>query len=80
VTLRGRLERRDLEGGTWVLVLDRIAGVDREWVLIGSVPPGLAGTQVEIEGDKDGGSDGGNGGFGLFMQGPQFKVRSVRPA
>ena len=68
MTVRGTLERRDLEGGTWVLV----TGSER-WVLVGSVPAGLAGQVVEVEGDKD-------EGFGLFMQGPQLRVRSLRPA
>ena len=65
MTIRGKLERRDLEGGTWVLVAGR-----EQWVLVGEVPAALAGREVEVEGDKD-------EGFGLFMQGPQLRVRRI---
>ena len=68
VTLTGRLERNDVEGGTWVLVVGR----DR-YVLTGAVPAALADRQVEVQGEAD------SGGFGLFMQGPQLRVRAVRP-
>ncbi|MSP54674.1 MAG: hypothetical protein EXR69_03580 [Myxococcales bacterium] len=67
MTLRGTLERRELEGGTWILVTPTGA-----WVLLGQVPAGLEGKPVEVDGDED-------EGFGLFMQGRQLQVRAVRP-
>ena len=67
MTLRGRLDRREIEGGSWVLVTPT-----GDWVLLGQVSAGLSGKNVEVEGDK-------HEGFGLFMQGPQLTVRTVRP-
>jgi hypothetical protein len=61
---RGRLERRDLEGGTWVLV-----SRGEEWTLYGDIPD-LRGAEVEVEGDE--------GGFGIGMAGPSIEVRRVR--
>ena len=46
MTVRGRLERRDLEGGTWVLVTDK-----QQYTLIGRVPAGLNGQTVEVDGE-----------------------------
>lgn len=68
MTARGRLERNALEGGGWVLV----TGKER-YVLIGDVPAGLAGRDVIVDGELD-------EGFGIFMQGPQLRVRTVRTA
>lgn len=61
---RGRLERRDLEGGTWVLVT-----ANGTWTLYGdiSLP---AGSEVEVEGEE--------GGFGIGMAGPSIEVRRIR--
>lgn len=66
MTWTGRLERRALEGGTWVLHTAR-----GERVLIGEVDPALAGAEVVVEGDEV-------EGFGLFMAGPQVEVRHIR--
>lgn len=66
MTVRGRLERRDLEGGSWVLVT-----TNQQYTLIGAVPAGLGGQTVEVDGELD-------QGFGIFMQGPQLKVSGVR--
>lgn len=63
---RGRLTRRDVEGGTWVL---HTAGGDL--VLLGDVPRALDGAEVEVEGDDA-------PSFGFAMAGPQFDVRRIR--
>lgn len=62
---RGRLERRDVSGGTWVLVTPT-----GDWTLYGAVPAALAGREVEVEGDE--------GGFGIGMTGPTLAVRRIR--
>jgi hypothetical protein len=64
--LEGHLERRELEGGVWLL---RSGG--KEYVLLGDVPAALHGARVVVEGELD-------EGFGLAMAGPQVVVRSVR--
>lgn len=61
---RGRLERRDVSGGTWVLVTRT-----GSWTLYGNVPAALAGKEVEVEGDE--------GGFGIGMSGPTLAVRRI---
>ena len=66
MTVRGRLERRDLEGGSWVLVTAK-----QQYTLVGTVPAELKGQTIEVEGDED-------AGFGIFMQGPQLRVTAVR--
>lgn len=66
MTVRGRLERRDLEGGSWVLVT-----ANQQYTLIGVVPAGLGGQTVEVDGELE-------QGFGIFMQGPQLKVSGVK--
>ncbi len=66
MTRRGRLTRRDVEGGTWVLQTR-----DGDYVLLGDVPRALDGAEVEVEGeDAD--------SFGFAMAGPQFEVRRIR--
>ncbi len=70
--IKGKLEKRDLEGGIWQLVTDD----GRRWTLLGSsaeLTP-HAGAHVEVEGSED------EGGFGIGMAGPQLKVRRVRKA
>lgn len=64
--LVGVLERRDLEGGIWVLRTR-----DGEYTLYGDVPRELAGARVEVEGELD-------EGFGIGMAGPSMLVRTVR--
>ncbi|MDP2306435.1 MAG: hypothetical protein Q8P18_10455 [Pseudomonadota bacterium] len=66
--LAGRLERRDLEGGVWILHTHK-----GEVTLYGDVPHTLAGHHVEVEGDTD-------EGFGFAMTGPAVTVRTVRKA
>ncbi len=68
MTVRGRLEKNRLEGGTWVLT----AGKER-FVLVGVVPGDLDGREVIVDGERE-------EGFGIFMQGPQLRVTAVRPA
>jgi hypothetical protein len=67
--VRGRVERRDLEGGIWQL----IAADGKRYTLVGDVGGLQAGAQVEIEGTID-------EGFGIAMAGPQLRVRKVQPA
>lgn len=62
----GRLERRDLEGGVWVLHTN-----DGEYTLYGEVPRELAGGHVEVEGQAE-------ESFGIAMTGPSITVRRVR--
>lgn len=62
----GRLERRDLEGGVWVLRTP--AG---ELSLYGDVPRHLDGQQVEVEGVAE-------EAFGFAMAGPAIAVKAVR--
>jgi hypothetical protein len=65
VTVRGRLERRAVSGGTWVLVTR-----EGTWTLYGTVDPKLSGQDVEVEGDE--------GGFGIGMAGPSLSVRQIK--
>ena len=67
--LTGTLERRDLEGGTWLL----IAADGRRYTLLGASADLKAaqGARVEVEGDLD-------EGFGIAMAGPQLQVRKVK--
>ena len=66
---RGRVDKRDLEGGIWQLLADD----GKRYTLVGSTSGLQAGAQVEIEGEVDAG-----GGFGLGMAGPQLRVKKVR--
>ncbi len=66
MTITGRLERRALEGGSWVVVTEK-----QEYTLLGTVPRELAGQVVEVDGEVE-------QGFGIFMQGPQIRVTGVR--
>jgi hypothetical protein len=66
---RGRIEKRDLEGGIWQLVADD----GKRYTLVGSTSGLKAGSQVEVDGEVDAG-----GGFGLAMAGPQLRVKKVR--
>ena len=68
MTLRGRLEHRDVESGTWVLHT-----ASGGYVLLGSVAKALDGATVEVEGDEV-------ESFGFAMAGPQIQVRTVRRA
>jgi len=63
---QGRLEHVDLEGGLW-----QIRAKEGTFTLRGRVPPGLAGRDVEVEGELD-------EGFGFSMTGPAIAVRNVR--
>ena len=66
--VRGRVERRDLEGGFWQLVADD----GKRYTLIGSVGAVNAGARVEVEGTIE-------EGFGITMAGPQLRVQRIRP-
>jgi hypothetical protein len=65
--VRGRIERRDLEGGVWQLVADD----GTRYTLLGAPKDLRAGAEVEVEGALD-------EGFGLAMAGPQLRVKKVR--
>ena len=65
--VRGRIERRDLEGGFWQLVAED----GKRYTLIGSVGGVKAGAHVEIEGTIE-------EGFGITMAGPQLRVHRIR--
>jgi len=67
--VRGRVERRDLEGGFWQLVADD----GKRYTLVGAIGGLRAGVQVEVEGTID-------EGFGIAMAGPQLRVQKIRPA
>jgi hypothetical protein len=67
--VRGRVERRDLEGGIWQLVADD----GKRYTLVGAIAGLTAGAQVEVEGTID-------DGFGIAMAGPQLRVQRVRKA
>lgn len=62
----GRLERRALEGGTWVLHTPR-----GPVVVLGAVDPALDGAEVVVDGEAI-------ESFGIAMLGPQVEARSVR--
>ncbi|MES2638181.1 MAG: hypothetical protein V4850_01815 [Myxococcota bacterium] len=66
--LAGKLERRDLEGGVWILHTPT-----GEVTLYGDVPHTLAGHHVEVDGEP-------NEGFGFAMTGPAVTVRGIRKA
>jgi hypothetical protein len=65
--LRGKVERRDLEGGIWQLVADD----GKRYTLVGAIGRLKAGAQVEVEGTID-------EGFGIAMAGPQLRVSRIR--
>jgi hypothetical protein len=65
--LRGKVERRDLEGGIWQLVADD----GKRYTLVGAIGRLKAGAQVEVEGTID-------DGFGIAMAGPQLRVSRIR--
>jgi hypothetical protein len=65
--VRGRVERRDLEGGIWQLVADD----GTRYTLLDAPADLRAGSVVEIDGALD-------EGFGLAMAGPQLRVKKVR--
>jgi hypothetical protein len=67
--VRGRVERRDLEGGFWQLVADD----GKRYTLVGAIGGLKAGVQVEVEGTID-------EGFGIAMAGPQLRVQRIRQA
>ena len=69
----GRLERRDLEGGIWVLHAPGVA-----WTLHGDIPPDLADARVEVEGEGE--VEAEADGFGFAMTGPSLRVRRIRRA
>ena len=65
--VRGRVERRDLEGGIWQLLTDD----GKRYTLVGSVAGLVAGARVEVEGSVD-------EGFGIAMAGPQLRVHQIK--
>lgn len=65
--VRGKVERRDLEGGIWQLVADD----GTRYTLVGAVGRLKSGARVEVEGSLD-------EGFGIAMAGPQLRVTSIR--
>jgi len=65
--VRGRVERRDLEGGIWQLVTED----GSRYTLVGATGGLAAGAKVEVEGVVD-------EGFGLAMAGPQLRVQKIR--
>src|SRR6267142_1572852 len=65
--VRGRVERRDLEGGIWQLVAED----GKRYTLVGAIGGLKAGAQVEVEGTVD-------EGFGIAMAGPQLRVQKIR--
>ncbi|MFL5309444.1 MAG: hypothetical protein ACJ79H_03210 [Myxococcales bacterium] len=67
--VRGRIERRDLEGGIWQLVAED----GKRYTLVGAVGGLQVGARVEVEGTID-------EGFGIAMAGPQLRVQKVRTA
>jgi hypothetical protein len=67
--VRGRVERRDLEGGIWQLVAED----GKRYTLVGAVSGLKAGSQVEVEGTLD-------DGFGIAMAGPQLRVHKIGAA
>jgi hypothetical protein len=66
---RGRVEKRDLEGGIFQLVADD----GKRYTLVGSTSGLQSGAEFEIEGEVEAG-----GGFGIGMAGPQLRVKKVR--
>lgn len=68
MTITGRLEFLDIEGGTWVL-----RTTDGSWVLHGHIPHHLHDTEVEVEGES-------SGGMGFHMAGRGLHVTAIRPA
>ena len=67
--LRGRVEKKDLEGGIYLLV--QAGGVKTTLLGARAELAGAVGQEVEIEGEA-------GGGFGLAMSGPQVKVLAVK--
>ena len=67
--LRGKVEKKDVEGGIYLLIQDGGA----KTTLLGARAELAAavGHEVEIEGEA-------GGGFGLAMSGPQVKVSRVK--
>lgn len=67
MTLTGRLDFLDIEGGTWML---RTA--DGTWVLIGHVPHHLHDREVVVEGEPASGP-------GIHMAGRALHVERIDP-
>jgi hypothetical protein len=67
--LRGKVEKRDLEGGIYQLV--QAGGAKTTLLGARTELAAAVGHEVEIEGEP-------GGGFGLAMSGPQVKVSSVK--
>ncbi|HEY2030622.1 MAG TPA: hypothetical protein VGH20_15590 [Myxococcales bacterium] len=67
--LKGKVEYRDLEGGTYELAAED----GKRYTLVGASAEvkALRGSRVEVEGSLD-------EGFGISMSGPQLKVARVR--
>ena len=67
--LKGTVEFRDLEGGTFQLAAED----GKRYTLVGATAQvkALRGARVEVEGSLD-------EGFGISMSGPQLKVSRVR--
>lgn len=69
MTLRGRLERQDFAGATWVLVADD----GERWQLRGAVDPTWTGRRLTVHGTPAAAQ------FGFAMVGPVFEVERVEP-
>ena len=68
-TLKGKLERLDIEGGVWILKQDKTT-----YDLHGKIEGFKAGDAVEVEGQAD------PGGVCVHMCGTIFKVEKIRAA
>ena len=67
--MRGVLHREDIGAGSWVLITTS----GKRYTLDGSIPAGLAGKTVKVEGEVEEG-----GGFGFAMSGdPVIFVTSI---
>jgi hypothetical protein len=68
MTIQGKLVRRDIGPGVWVLETTR-----GSYSLRGAVPAALEGRQVEVEGEEE-------DSFGFSMIGPTLRLGAIRVA
>ncbi|HND34377.1 MAG TPA: hypothetical protein PKY30_23880 [Myxococcota bacterium] len=68
MTIRGKLVRRDIGPGVWVLETAR-----GSYSLRGAVPAALEGLQVEVEAEEE-------DSFGFSMIGPTLRLGTIRAA